>query len=125
MDRKEAIEILEDFKVQDDWSQVYMPELHDAINCAIGALKEWTPISEELPKEYTVYENGFINGKPFKKPTSDTKSAVVLATIYGSVEKMFTRNGAWYFDSGAEGFPERAEDAPTAWMELPEPYRGE
>ena len=86
-------------------------------------MSKWIPCSERLPKEYTVYEKGFINGKPFKKPTSDTKSAVVLATIYGSIEKMFTRNGSWYFDSGAEGFPEMAEDAPKAWMPLPEPYK--
>ncbi|MBR2677578.1 MAG: hypothetical protein IKE28_11800 [Solobacterium sp.] len=49
MNRKEAIRILEDFKVQDDWSQVYMPELHDAIDCATGALKE---LEYTIPIDY-------------------------------------------------------------------------
>lgn len=36
----EAIEILEEFKVIDDWSAVYMPQLHDAIDTLIKAVKE-------------------------------------------------------------------------------------
>ena len=37
---REAIEILEEFKIIDDWSAVYMPRLHEAIDTLINAVKE-------------------------------------------------------------------------------------
>ena len=36
-----AIELLEEFKVIDDWSAVYMPDLHDAIDVALDHLKSY------------------------------------------------------------------------------------
>lgn len=39
MNREEAINQISEFMVIDDWSMVYMPQLHDALEVAIEALK--------------------------------------------------------------------------------------
>ena len=40
MTRDEAIYLISEFMVIDDWSLVYMPNLHDALEVAIEAMKE-------------------------------------------------------------------------------------
>lgn len=40
MTREEAINQIEEFMVIDDWSLVYMPQLHDALEIAIEALEK-------------------------------------------------------------------------------------
>ena len=40
MNNEEAIEILEEFKVIDDWTIVHLPEMEDAVDVAIEALKQ-------------------------------------------------------------------------------------
>lgn len=40
MTREEAIKQMEEFMVIDDWSLVYLPDLHDALELAIEALTE-------------------------------------------------------------------------------------
>lgn len=40
MTREEAIKQIEEFMVIDDWSLVYLPDLHEALETAIEALKE-------------------------------------------------------------------------------------
>lgn len=42
MTREEAINLIEEFMVIDDWSLVYLPDLHDALELAIEALKTET-----------------------------------------------------------------------------------
>lgn len=46
MTREEAIKQMEEFMVIDDWSLVYLPDLHDALELAIEALKEQRPHGE-------------------------------------------------------------------------------
>ena len=38
MTREEAIKVLEEFQVIDDWTMVYLPPMEDAVNMAIKAL---------------------------------------------------------------------------------------
>lgn len=45
MKPEEAIKQMKEFMVIDDWSLVYLPELHDALELAIEALKEM-PVEE-------------------------------------------------------------------------------
>lgn len=40
MTREEAIKQMEEFMVIDDWSLVYLPDLHDALELAVEALRE-------------------------------------------------------------------------------------
>ena len=43
MTNEEAINLIEEFMVIDDWSLVYLPDLPDALELAIKALKEQRP----------------------------------------------------------------------------------
>ena len=48
MSVEKAIELLEEFKVIDDWSAVYMPDLHDAIDTVISAVNKNTATTDTL-----------------------------------------------------------------------------
>ena len=51
MINEEAINQIEEFMVIDDWSLVYMPQLHEALGVAIEALKEqskWAYLKEHI-----------------------------------------------------------------------------
>lgn len=48
MSVEKAIELLEEFKVIDDWSAVYMPDLHDAIDTVISAVNKNTAPTDTL-----------------------------------------------------------------------------
>lgn len=48
MSVNKAIELLEEFKVIDDWSAVYMPDLHDAIDTVISAVNKNTASTDTL-----------------------------------------------------------------------------
>lgn len=44
MTREEAIRVLEEFQVIDDWTMVHLPPMEDAVNMAIEALKAPTSL---------------------------------------------------------------------------------
>lgn len=48
MSVEKAIELLEEFKVIDDWSAVYMPDLYDAIDTVISAVNKNTAPTDTL-----------------------------------------------------------------------------
>ena len=103
MNKEKAINLITEFMVIDDWSLVYLPELHNALELAIEVLKElpfgvWIPCTERLPKVSGIYL--------VTKRTS-------MGGLFSSRSYFFSKNIGWS-DSGV-----------LAWLPMPEPYKEE
>lgn len=104
MNIREAIEIIEDFKAMDDWTAVYCPPMHEALDVVVNeALRKpkltWISCSERLPDE----------------------AVEVFVYLYGNGPAIaWVHSNRWY----TENYLIEEDDEPTAWMPLPLPYRG-
>ena len=127
---EQAIEIIEDFKAMDDWTIVYCPPMHEALNVIVNeALKNkkltWIPCSECLPENTDPVNITWVNHDP--------------ASYYADIkDKPFTAtghyyNGRWWWYSvtsqdyldeyGGSVYDALDEGIEViAWMPLPQPY---
>lgn len=111
MNIHEAIEIIEDFKAMDDWTAVYCPPMHKALDVVVNeALRKpkltWTPCSERLPplgEEVLVW----------------AYDRCYLLTLYA-----YPNNEGYYWSVEDYNVADDAFDKIIAWMPLPLPYEG-
>lgn len=138
MTREEAIKQMEEFMVIDDWSLVYLPDLHDALELAIEALTEneslaksvieasellrkkrphdaWIPCSERLPEDPDTKR--IYVSKTYQVTTDDGRTIVLLWHKTESRGKMVMR---WEWHDGRIYHGDV-----LAWKPLSEPYKRE
>ena len=131
MTREEAIKQMEEFMVIDDWSLVYLPDLHDALDMAIEALKErpqWIPCSERLPEDLEPVNITWVNHEP-EPYYHDIKDKNFIATgiHYRGQWYWYSTTCADYLGEYGSNDIDLVDDAIeiVAWMPLPKPYRKE
>lgn len=98
----------------------------EALQMAITALQNqpvWIPVSERLPEEKESFFAKFKNTDKWEKGMFEKTSSTVIVTICDDRENRRTAtartfDGRWKSDFLFKG------DKITAWMPLPEPYRG-
>lgn len=88
-----------------------------------GQYGKWIPVSERLPEEKESFFAKFKNTDKWKKGMFEKTSSTVIVTICDDRENRRTAtartfDGRWKSDFLFKG------DKITAWMPLPEPYRG-
>lgn len=115
IDAEGAINLIEEFMVIDDWSLVYLPDLHDALELAVEALKEQRPHGEWIPCSERLPEIRFdLNSR-----TSDS----VFVCLENRTMHMafYCYDNVWRFCESGEA-KEPMWDKVIAWMPLPERY---
>ena len=115
MTREEAIELIHD--IQTDAVYAILPEEKEALDMAISALsnkEEWIPVSERLPLLRGLYKISddvlITNGYEIDMGYLVERRGKIFWHYYGSEYEV--------------GIKDEDNDA-TAWMPLPEPYKGE
>lgn len=112
MTNRDAINILEEVKILDDTMYAYNPSYLEALDMALTALEAeetWYATHEYPPKTRWI---------PCSERLPDNDESVLISNSHGVTK-------AWWNGKCWTSIAVKKYKTVTAWMPLPEPYRGE